>query len=167
MNYIYFFCIAFIGGYVGTKIKVPAGSLIGSMFAVGLWQYTHPTDPLEVSNYVRWIGQWLLGMSFGLLFLKRKFKVSKKLIVVLFLFGVISVLYSFFVASIVYLFGETNFVSSFLASVQGGFAEMLILTESINENVTIVALFHFLRVFLLLLIIPFALNWLKRKEKGL
>ncbi|MCP8615922.1 AbrB family transcriptional regulator [Salirhabdus salicampi] len=164
MDTLLFLAIAFVGGSLGSKLKIPAGALMGSMILIGTWQCIGYFEPLEVHSMIKWIGQSILGVTLALMFKKNTMKLSKYITIFIVLFGFLTIVYSALIAWFMTLITNLNFINAYLAVIPGGFAEMLILTDTIGGNVSGVALFHFIRLMLLLLTIPYILKWLNAKQ---
>lgn len=148
--------IALIGGFVGDKLKLPAGALIGAMVAVGIANLLNFKP--EISPIYSVIAQSILGGSLGLLItkdllveLKNYLLPSLMVVILLSVFGVV-------VGMIVSKASGIDIQTSLFGSVPGGMQEMVILSESYDVNHIAVVVMQTIRRILIVIIYPLLVN---------
>lgn len=148
--------VALIGGFIGSNTKIPAGTLLGAMVAVGLINLLD-FGP-EVPKFCSIIAQSFLGGSLGLLInknllgeLKNYLVPSLMIVILLSLFGAIA-------GIIVSRVSNIDIQTSLFGSVPGGMQEMIILSESYNVNHVAIVVMQTIRRILIVVIYPLFVN---------
>lgn len=149
---LYTIILALIGGFIGDKTKIPAGSLLGAMVFVGAANVIGLKPELPKSFNT--ITQIALGGFLGLSVTKEvavglKNYIIPSLLVVVFLavFGIIT-------GVIVSKITGTELYTSLFGSVPGGMQEMIVLSESYNVNHPAVVVFQTVRRVLIVILYP-------------
>lgn len=160
MDTFLFLCLAYIGGKIGLKLKLPAGALIGAMLLVGAAKiFTGMLEQFQPASSLRFFVQMSLGAMIGLLFSKKIRSLRLKDLLLIFTVGLGSVATSFLFGWLFHLLFSQTLVTSIIASTPGGIAEMLTLADSVQANTEIVAFVHVMRFLILVLslklLIPF------------
>ncbi len=144
--------VALIGGFIGNKIKIPAGALIGSMITVGIFNLLQ-FEPVIPKCYSI-IAQSILGGGLGLLITKELLLNLKKFVIpslgVVFLLSLFGVITGVIISKI----SDIDILTSLFGSVPGGMQEMVILSESYNVNQTAVVVMQTIRRVLIVIIYP-------------
>lgn len=65
MNYIWTLAIAFVGGFVGVKLRIPAGALVGAAIAVGGASVLQTYELPPIPSQTRFVLQVGLGILLG------------------------------------------------------------------------------------------------------
>lgn len=159
---ILFLLVGAFGGFVGNKLRLPAGTFMGSMFAVGLTQYYNLLS-LERSVILIFLIQLLLGFSLGVSFSsidKAQFKKLTQVLIIV-TFGVL--LMTFGIGYLLSLFTYLDLRTLFLATAPGGLAEMSIIAKSIDLNPPVVAIFHVIRLIVVLFVFSIILKYTYRR----
>lgn len=148
--------IALIGGFIGSRTKIPAGTLIGAMIAVGIINLLDFKP--EMPKYCCIIAQSILGGSLGLLItkdllmeLKNYLAPSLMVVILLSIFGAI-------VGIIVSKVSGIDLQTSLFGSVPGGMQEMIILSESYNVDHIAIVVMQTIRRILIVVIYPLIVN---------
>lgn len=148
--------IALIGGFIGNKLKIPAGALIGSMVSVGIFNLF--SFKLEIPQFYRIVAHSILGGSLGLLITKdflmdlRKYLIPSLMVVILLsLFGALT-------GIIVSKITKTDILTSLFGSVPGGMQEMIVLSDSYDVNHVEVVVMQTVRRILIVVLYPLLVN---------
>lgn len=167
METILFLLLAYIGGTIGIKLKMPAGALLGSMLCVGLISMFNLVEFDNISPIVRLSSQIALGTMIGLMFTKEILQLSLRQLfgfVLLGLFGVCSAI----VIAIAFNFFEfLPFITGVIAVAPGGITEMLTLADSIGEDAQAVVVVHLIRFVTIMLILRWILQSAERRVNNL
>lgn len=146
------FAAAACGGLIGFKLKIPAGTLIGSLIAVSLFNIF--TGNAHIPGQFKIIAQIILGGIIGLSINMEALKGLKSLIIpglilvsILFVFSVVSGL---IIAKIT---GMDLYTALFSCS-PGGLSEMSIIADSYGADISKVALIHLIRIMSVILFFP-------------
>lgn len=166
MDTILFLVIAYIGGTLGIKLKLPAGALLGSMFLVGILKMTETINFENISYFLRYFSKVSLGTMIGLMFTNNILKLSWKQLLGLFLVGLSSVLSALIIALSFNLFEVLPFVTALVSSAPGGIPEMLTLADSIGINTEEVIIIHLIRFVTLMILLKWLLTINKKKENS-
>jgi hypothetical protein len=152
MRIIYTLAAAALGGFVGLKLKLPAGAFIGAMFASAIYNI------FTASGYIPYemrIGaQIVIGAYIGLSFSRDSIGQIKEmigpiLVMVLGLF-IASILLGLFVSKVTGI----DLVTSMLGSSPGGLTEMSIIADSYEADVSKVVIMHLMRLIGVVVILP-------------
>ncbi|MEO0855189.1 MAG: hypothetical protein AAFY15_17035, partial [Cyanobacteria bacterium J06648_11] len=65
MNYIWTVAIAFLGGFIGMKLRIPAGALVGAAIAVGSASILQTYELPPIPSQTRFVLQVGLGILLG------------------------------------------------------------------------------------------------------
>jgi membrane AbrB-like protein len=163
MEFLLFFALCFIGGWLGLVLRLPAGALIGPLLLVGLFKLTNVLVISEIPMLILWASQASLGLFIGLMFSREILKFPKKMLVAVLLIGISSIFTSFLVGFFVYKTTNLSLIDAIISVVPGGLAEMLAFSNEINADTQSIAIFQLLRVVLLMLIVPNLITWIYKK----
>jgi hypothetical protein len=150
------FILAIIGGYLGDKMKLPAGALIGSMVFVGAANLSGAD--LQIPEQFNILAQSIIGGVLGLSLkpqivaeLKNYLVPSLMVVVLLAIFGVL-------VGLIVSWTTVIDIYTSMFGSVPGGMQEMIVLAQSYDVNHPAVLVIQTVRRILIVVIYPFLIK---------
>jgi membrane AbrB-like protein len=164
LQFFLFIGIASFGGLVGNYLRIPIGALIGAMFAVGLSKHFGLLS-FQSSTILSFFVQMLLGVMFGLSFIKLTKEQLKKLFIS----------FSLIIISVLVMGVGTGFVISkltfldsglsILSSSPGGIPEMAMTAKALRLDAPVVVVIHLIRVIVVMSFFTFLLNYFYRKEK--
>jgi len=156
-RYVTFVGLALLGGWVGTISHVPAGSLLGSMFFVGIF------CALGVSMWsppkiIRSIAQTGVGITIGLSMTEETFKQLYFMLppVLLLTGGMIAcaVALGFLLRRIT----GWDLVTCLLSASPAGLTQMGAIADEMGADPLIVSLMHTVRLVSILIVMPFSLS---------
>lgn len=142
------FLVALMGGWIGSKINLPASWLLGSLLLVSLLSISGLIEPGRIPPSVMALAQIIVGMSLGAKFERDKLaRIPNALrIGIPALLGIIAMMAIFGVMlSKLLPFDEATMV---LALSIGGLAEMVLTAQALEASVAIVAAFQATRAVL-------------------
>ena len=157
MNYLYslptFLLVGTIGGFIGSKAKVPAGALVGAMLAVICFKLLARVS-WDVPRGFTFTLQIFLGIMVGASFQPEMLKVLGRVIIpvvtsTLFLVGMgllLSIVFS--------RFGLLDLGTAYLGTSPGAMSALIVLALDTGTNSTVVTCFHFFRVVFIILTTP-------------
>jgi membrane AbrB-like protein len=158
-----FIGIASLGGLVGNYLRIPIGTLIGAMFAVGLSKHFSILS-FQSSTILSFFVQMLLGIMFGLSFIKltkvqlKKLLISFSIIISVIIMG----------AGTGFIVSKLTFIDSglsILSAASGGIPEMAMTAKVLHLDAPVVVVIHLIRVILVMSVFTFLLNYFYRREK--
>lgn len=158
MNAIVFLLLAYLGGIIGVKLKLPAGALLGSMLMVGVFSIVDMIDSQEIPHFIRNLSKVALGTMIGLMFTKNILYLPFKKLISFIILGFGSVISAVVVAMILKGMGMTPFIMTLVSVSPGGIAEMLTLADSIHTDTQVVAIMHLIRFVTLMLLLRWILK---------
>ena len=150
---------ALAGGYAGVRLKIPAGAIIGALVAtvaVRFWG----VKAKEIPYFFSFVAQVLIGLIIGSGVTPKIFDELAKCWVPLVLSVVVLVLIGILSALLIAKLGYLDFPTSFLSTSPGAMSAIVILGVEYGVNGAIVALFHFLRIIVVLVTAPLVLHFL-------
>jgi hypothetical protein len=150
-----------VGGLLGSSLKIPGGSMLGAMGAVGAVQLT-AASPLHVAPQWGILGQLLVGAVIGST-LDRRMVRSFRSVLLPGVFAVGSMVLSGIVIGVSFaLLGLTDPLTALFGLAPGGFAEMTAAAISLGASGPLVASMHLVRVVAVLVLLPLLLRPLAR-----
>lgn len=145
--------IGIVGGFIGEKLKIPAGAMVGAMMAVIIFKlFTHVNWPIP--RGFGFVLQVLLGVMVAATFRPEMMASFSKIafpviITTMSLVGlgvVLSLLFSHF--------GLLDFSTAYLGTSPGAMSALLVIALDSDASLTIVTCFHFFRVVFIILTAP-------------
>ena len=151
--------IALIAGYLGLKLKIPAGGIIFSLIAVGGVKLLSRMETGPIPGFLNLIPQAALGLFIGTQFTNRVLEEVSKMwgyifisVLVLFVTGII--------LAVVYAkMNLLNPPTAYLSTSPGALTGMIFMSLDVKEvNAPVVAIFHLIRMSSLVLTGPIMLK---------
>ena len=158
-NLFFLLPVAFVAGYIGLKLKVPAGGIIFSLIAVGGIKLVAKLETGYIPGVLNLVPQAVLGLLLGCQFSDRVLEEISRLwgyvlisVVVLFLTGII-------LAVIYTKMKLFNPPTAYLSTSPGALTGMVFMSLDLKEvNAPVVAIFHLIRMSCLVLTGPIVLR---------
>lgn len=144
--------VAFIGGSIGIKLKIPAGALIGSMLLVAVFNIVSGYGELPIS--FKLVAQMVVGGMIGLSFTKESFVNMKNFIVPAFIMVLGLIFVSVLLGLIIYKFTDIDLVTALFAAAPGGMSDMAIISGEYGADQSIVVTMHLIRMITVILLLP-------------
>lgn len=148
--------LAGIGGYIGWRLKIPAGAMVGSMFAVAAGSLLKvELGPLPA--YSKTIVQVILGAILGLGLKNTNLDLLKSLLLPAGLIIVVLMAAGFLTAFILNRFFGFNMMTAIFSSTPGGMTELSIVATEMNADSPVVAILQLIRLMsVIALVVPIA-----------
>lgn len=144
--------VAFIGGWAGIRLRVPAGGMIGSLIAVAIYNYFSQMGYMP-SN-LKIVGQIIIGGTIGMNFTKSSLAEIKQV----FLPAIGSVFLLLTVGMIIgYVLHKVtgiDLITAFLGTSPGGLTDMTILAAAFEADTIVVSSIHLVRIFTVIFLMP-------------
>lgn len=154
--------IGALGGLIGSALRIPGGSMLGAMGAVGAVQLT-ATTPLVIGVHWGTLGQLLVGAVIGSTLDRRMIK-SFRTVLLPGLFAVASMVLSGVLIGLSFaLLGFVEPLTALFGLAPGGFAEMTAAAIALGASGPLVASMHLVRVVAVLVLLPLILRPLARR----
>ena len=158
-----FLLLAYGAGFVGAKLRIPTGYMLGPVLLFIVLQLANVSIPPLPASALH-IAQLLIGIFIGMLLKKEGLHLSKKVM----LYGFISALLyigtayiiSFFIVD---LYG-IDFKTAFLSTIPGGLDQMGLIAASVKADVTIVTAFQLFRVLVVTIFIVPGLKYFTKSH---
>lgn len=158
--------IGAVGGMLARQLKMPGGSLLGAMFATGIFSLlVADTEPLPEG--LRSVALLFLGVSIGssvdrdvLWQIRGVLLPAMSLILIL-----IAVGFGFGWALYYFVPADIYVVTILLGCMPGGASGMAALAGDLDGDVRLVASLHMVRQILVFGILPFVLRWLVERRR--
>ena len=150
--------ISLLGAYAAQAAHIPIPWTLGPLFCIALVRLAG--GPIASVPLFRSVGQWVIGISLGLYFTGHVVSVlTEHLAAVLggFLFAIGLAFYGTFLLR---RFAHVDIKTAWFSSAIGGANEMTNLAEHYGVRPDLVASAHSLRLITVVVIVPFALQWL-------
>lgn len=148
-----------LGGFLCTKLKVPAGALIGSLMAVVLFKLMLSAPP-NLPKGFSFAAQVLLGILIGATF-KRDMLAEFPQVALMVISSTLLLVVSGFVLTLVlYKLGLLDMQTAYLGTNPGAMSALVVLAHETQSNSAVVLIFHFFRVVFVILTAPWILRLL-------
>lgn len=149
--------VATVGGLIGLKLKIPAGALIGAMFAVGIYNIMGRESyiPANVRIAIQIVAGAMIGLQVG----KDTILGLKDMVVpaVIIIFGVVVI--NLVIGLLIAKFSNLDLATSLFASAPGGLTEMTLAANALGADTPKVALLQLLRLVSVITILPLILRY--------
>ncbi|MPM28603.1 hypothetical protein SDC9_75129 [bioreactor metagenome] len=156
---IYTLIIAAIGGYVGIKLKIPAGAMIGAMVFVAI--YNIKTSQGYIPRDFKLVAQVVVGAMLGLNFNMESILALKKLILPSIVLVVGLTVFSLLLGILIHKITGLDLVTALFSSSPGGLTDMSLLSEAYGAQTHVVALMHLIRLTTVITVFPILIKFLK------
>lgn len=153
---IYTLIMAGIGGYIGIKIKMPAGAFVGAMFAVAIFNMTTGKGDLPV--HFKTAAQIVVGGMIGLNFTTDTLSNFKGLILPSIVVVVGLTTYCLFLGFVLHKMTGLDLVTALFSSAPGGLADMTLIGDAYGADTPKVAMLHLIRLVTVISILPLAIG---------
>jgi len=153
-----FLIVGTLGGFLGSKLKAPAGPLMGALVAVICFKLIARVDWTTPKMFT-FVLQVFLGVMVGASFQPDMLKVMGKVIIpvitsTLFLVGT--------GLALSIIFAKMEFLdigTAYLGTSPGAMSALIVLALDSDANATLVTCFHFFRVVFIILTTPFVFRY--------
>ncbi len=162
-GFILFLGIAVLSAFAAKKIHLPTASMLGPIMAVG-GLVIAGLDVPAMPGVLIILAQLCLGIYFSFML---DFSSAEGLskFVPLSVITSLCLLVSFVGLSfILSKWHDISFLTAFISLAPGGMAEMAIVGQSVNADLSIITGYHLFRILFILFIIPFFLKWLFKSQ---
>jgi uncharacterized protein len=160
IQWMLFLIIGGIGGFIGNKLRFPAGTLMGAMLAVGICKYFGLISLIS-SNTLSFLVQLGLGLTLGIPIASLDMEEFKKLSKVLIIVGGAVFIMTFVTGYLLSFLTKLGLRTVFLSAAPGGLAEMAIIAKSVELNSSVVAVLHIIRLIIVMTIFPLIIKHVK------
>lgn len=154
--------IAFVGGYIGIRLKMPAGALVGALLSVAisnLWLGFSGEIPKEFRTVAQIVVGGILGLS-----VTRDTVASLRTIAMPVIVLVVSMIGMSLIAG--YILARVtgwDMATAFFSSSPGGMTEMTLASMSFGADTPKVALLQLVRMISVITIMPIVLKWVLKR----
>jgi len=157
MNYFIslpvFISIGTLGGFIGAKLKIPGGVLVGSLLAIICFKLISRAD-WEVPRSFSFILQVFLGIMVGSTFQPEMLKLLHKVIIPVITSTLFLVVTGLILSLIITKLGHLDIGTAYLGTSPGAMSALIVLALDSNANAAVVSCFHFFRVVFIILTTP-------------
>lgn len=153
---IYTLLIAGAGGYIGIKLKIPAGALIGAMVFVAI--YNIYTGQGEIPKNFKLAAQILVGGMIGLNFTMETIKGLKELIIPALMLVIGLTLFSISLGFVISKLTGLDLVTALFSCSPGGLTDMTLISEAYGAQTYKVALLHLIRLITVITVLPLVIK---------
>lgn len=154
--------VAAIGGYIGIRLKMPAGALVGAMLAVAISNLGFGFSGVIPTNF-RTVAQIVVGGILGLSITRQTVAelrtIALPVAVLVFSMIGLSLVAGFILAKVT----GWDMATAFFSSSPGGMTEMTLASMSFGADTPKVALLQLVRMISVISLMPLILKWVLRK----
>jgi len=165
MNYLIslpiFLAIGTLGGYLGTKLKIPAGALIGSLLAVICFKLISRVD-WNVPKTFTFVLQVFLGIMVGASFQTDMLKVMSRVFFPVITSTLLLVGTALLISMVFTHMGWLDMGTAYLATSPGAMSALLVVALDSGKDAAVITCFHFFRVVFIILTMPLIYRYLFR-----
>jgi hypothetical protein len=158
-NILIYLSVGTVGGYLGSRLKIPAGVLIGAMVAVILFKIATQRSWQIPAGY-NFLCQIFIGVMVGTVFYPGMFKGLGKLIIPVVGSTLVLVGTGLLLALIFKKLGMLDMATAYIGTSPGAMSAMIPLAVETEINPVLVVCFHFFRVVFVLLTAPLIFRYL-------
>ena len=154
--------IGAIGGLAGRLLRIPGGSMLGAMAAVGAVQLT-ATTPLQIGAQWGTLGQLLVGAVIGSTLDRRMIRSFRSVLLPGLFTVAVMVLSGLLIGVTFALLGFLEPLTALFGMAPGGFSEMTAAAIALGASGPLVASMHLVRVVAVSVFLPLILGPLARR----
>jgi len=158
-NLAMYIVIGTLGGYFGTKLKLPSGALMGSMLAIIFFKLLTKINWNIPGNF-DFVVQVLLGVVLGCSFYPEMLKTLNKVMFPIMSTTLVITIVGLLLALIFVKFGFLDFQNAYLSTSPGAMTAILGLAIDNKCNLPVIICFHFFRVIFIIVTAPFIIKYL-------
>ncbi|SDI41178.1 AbrB family transcriptional regulator [Natribacillus halophilus] len=164
MQYVIYFALCGLGGFLFSFTDLSIAWMIGALFAgslVALFQpnfggLKHAVNDIPKSWF--WVGQGILGVQLGLYVNMTLFETLSSYWLIIFAVLILSIIFAFLTGLLLFYFTNTDLLSSFIATAPGGVVAMPAYAQETGANVGTVSITQVLRIVLVIGTVPVLLS---------
>lgn len=165
MNYLIslpiFLAVGTLGGYLGIKLKIPAGALIGSLLAVICFKLISRVD-WYVPKTFTFVLQVFLGILVGASFQTDMLKVIGRVFFPVITSTLLLVGMGLLISMVFTRMGMLDMGTAYLATSPGAMSALLVVALDSGRDAAVITCFHFFRVVFIILTMPLIYKYLFR-----
>ena len=154
-----YLALGLIGGFVGSKLKIPAGTLIGAMLTIISFKLLVQV-PWEIPKSFSFVLQVFIGIMVGATFQPELLQVMKKIALPVIISCVVLVGTGIVMAVIFTKLGLLDMGTGYLGTSPGAMSVLIALSLESNSEPTLIVCFHFFRVVFVILTAPLIFRWI-------
>ena len=154
-----YLCVGALGGWVMSRFKMPAGAMIGAMLAVVLFKLILQKSWPVPRNFGL-VVQVLVGVMVGVSFHPDMVKTFGKIVIPVTSSTFLLVGVGFLLALMYAKTGLVDIKTAYLGTSPGAMAALVFMAIETQSNATVVATFHFFRIFFIVLTAPLLFKFL-------
>jgi len=154
--------VGIAGGLIGYKLNLPAGGMIGAIFAVIIYKNLDTQSLLNLPVSFILFSQILIGITIGAGFSPDFLSQLKKLAGPAFLALFLMIVFTLLIILFLRFTTDLDIVSIILAASPGGLTEMGAFSIAFNAKPHVVLTIHLLRILAITIIIPLVIAIINR-----
>jgi len=151
--------LGLIGGLIGAKLRIPAGTLVGAMLTIVLFKMFTKLH-WEIPRNFTFILQVFLGIAVGASFQPALIQVMKKIAWPVVISCVVLVATGALLAVIFTRLGILDMGTAYLGTSPGAMSALIVLALDSPGQPMLVVCFHFFRVIFVILTAPLIFRWI-------
>ena len=159
MGLLTYLALGLIGGFVGSKLKIPAGTLIGAMLTIIFFKMFMKVHWEIPKNFI-FVLQVILGVMVGATFQPELLHVLKKIALPVVISSVVLVSAGIAMAVIFTKLGLLDMGTGYLGTSPGAMSVLIALSLEGNTEPMLIVCFHFFRVVFVILTAPLIFRWI-------
>ncbi len=144
--------VAFAGGLIGIKLKIPAGALVGAMLAVAVMKIGTGRGDIPYSYKI--LAQIVVGGMLGLNFSIDTVKGLKELIFPAMIVVIGLTLFSVILGFVLSRLTGMDLITALFSVSPGGLTDMTLISGAYGADTPTVALLHLMRLLTVITVLP-------------
>ena len=155
-------CVAALGGMIGRRLKLPAGTMLGALLFTVLYNLLFERAYVP-ADFRPWM-QILSGILLGAGIQRRDVRELRHLVVPSIIMIVDMVILNLIFGLLIYRFSSLDLATSLLATAPGGMSDMALIAADLGGQSLPVTLLHLVRQLSIFILLPLLLPWLRRQQ---
>ena len=154
--------VGLAGGWLGKTLRMPAGSFMGALAAVGALQII--TGEAYFPEALRQTVQFCSGALIGCRITRKDLKEFRIIIVPTLLLILGMLVLNLAMGFAIHAFTDMDIVTALFSCTPGGMSDMALIAEALGAVTVVVAIMQLVRVIAVFLIMPPFLQWYSKKH---
>lgn len=153
VNLSIYLVVGFAGGLIGLYSRVPAGTMLGAVLAVVSFKYYLNVSWATPKAY-GFIGQVCLGVLVALTYTPGMVEKLSNIFMPMLFSTLMLIICGIVLAVVMVKWCSMDLATAFIATSPGGMSALVPMAVDMKVNPTLIASFHFFRIFLVVLTAP-------------
>lgn len=164
-NFILTSCVAILGGYVGYKLRIPAGTLIGAMIFTAVLSVV--SQAAYIPSELKFYTQIATGAYIGAKISKSDVMSLREVVKPAIILMLVMLAFSIGVGLLIYRISKLSIATALFSMAPAGVSDMALASMDFDAEPSVVAFMQTMRIIFILFLIPLMIKGINQKYPAL